>query len=248
MKYQIGYRIKQLRENLGLNQTEFAEKIGVSNSRVSNWEKGINRPDVDFLSKICEVLQVSADDLLELNNSVSLNTKEQALINNYRNLTIAGQILVDNSVASILEYEKQHLPQSRSLLNTANNQPEDCIDNVIFIDTYTQSASAGTGQYLDDDSFQKLGYPANRVPANTDFAVPVAGDSMEPEYSDGDIVFVERSEDVAFGDIGLFVLNGEGFVKMCDPEGLVSLNPSYPLIKINDDCVFKTIGKILGKL
>ena len=55
MAYKIGDKIKQYREQKRLSQKDFAEKIGVSNSRVSNWENGLNRPDCDLLRKICEV-------------------------------------------------------------------------------------------------------------------------------------------------------------------------------------------------
>ena len=44
MKYEIGARIRKYREMSGFSQKELAQKIGVSNSRVSNWEQGINRP------------------------------------------------------------------------------------------------------------------------------------------------------------------------------------------------------------
>lgn len=40
MKYEIGARIRKYREMRGFSQKELAQKIGVSNSRVSNWEQG----------------------------------------------------------------------------------------------------------------------------------------------------------------------------------------------------------------
>ena len=56
MSYNIGPRLRKYREAQNLSQKELAERIGVSNSRVSNWEKGINRPDVDILADICNAL------------------------------------------------------------------------------------------------------------------------------------------------------------------------------------------------
>jgi transcriptional regulator with XRE-family HTH domain len=64
MRYEFGARLKKYREAKGLSQKEFAALIGVGNTRVSNWELGTNRPDVDFLPKICEVLGVVPSDLL----------------------------------------------------------------------------------------------------------------------------------------------------------------------------------------
>lgn len=73
------------REDRNLSQKDFAEKIGVSNSRVSNWEQGINRPDVDLLKKICETLNVSPSELLDVHlDTEELTEHEKQLIRNYR--------------------------------------------------------------------------------------------------------------------------------------------------------------------
>ena len=66
MKYEIGARIRKYREMRGFSQKELAQKIGVSNSRVSNWEQGINRPDADILADICKALNVSPSELLDV--------------------------------------------------------------------------------------------------------------------------------------------------------------------------------------
>ncbi len=60
MRYEIGSRIRKYREENNLSQKQLAEKIGVSNSRVSNWEQGLNRPDADILAAIYNCLPVNA--------------------------------------------------------------------------------------------------------------------------------------------------------------------------------------------
>jgi addiction module RelE/StbE family toxin len=85
MKYEIGNRIRAFREAQKLSQKDFARLIGVKNSRVSNWEQGINRPDVDVLAKICSVLKVSADELIDVRLSeYDLNEQEKKIIMQYR--------------------------------------------------------------------------------------------------------------------------------------------------------------------
>lgn len=85
MAYKIGDRIKLYREDRKLSQKEFADKIGVSNSRVSNWEQGINRPDVDLLKTICVVLNVSPSELLDVHlDTDEITEQEKQLIRNYR--------------------------------------------------------------------------------------------------------------------------------------------------------------------
>ena len=85
MKYSIGSRIRYYREELGLSQKELAEKIGVSNGRVSNWEQGLNRPDADLLANICLALNVSPSLLLGIQISPDeLSDKERKIIQEYR--------------------------------------------------------------------------------------------------------------------------------------------------------------------
>ncbi len=70
MKYEIiGKNIRKHRELLGLTQKQLAEQLGISSARLSNWESGINRPDVDMLAKLCGILNISANTLLALDCS-----------------------------------------------------------------------------------------------------------------------------------------------------------------------------------
>lgn len=85
MKYEIGTRIRKYRENRGLSQKDLADLIGVSNSRVSNWEQGINRPNADIVADICKALNISPSELLDVQLSTDkLTEQERKVINAYR--------------------------------------------------------------------------------------------------------------------------------------------------------------------
>ncbi len=85
MRYEIGSRIRKYREQAGLSQKELAQRIGVSNSRVSNWEQGVNRPDADILAALCTALNVSPSLLLGVRLSAEeLNEEERDVIQAYR--------------------------------------------------------------------------------------------------------------------------------------------------------------------
>lgn len=85
MKYEIGSRIRRYREERGLSQKQLAELIGVKNSRVSNWEQGLNRPDADILAALCRALQVSPSELLDVKLvDDELNAQERKVIMAYR--------------------------------------------------------------------------------------------------------------------------------------------------------------------
>lgn len=85
MKYEIGNRIRKYREHRKLNQKQLAELIGVSSSRVSNWEQGLNRPDADILAKLCLALQVSPSELLDVHlTDEELTEQERRVLQAYR--------------------------------------------------------------------------------------------------------------------------------------------------------------------
>lgn len=83
--YQIGKRIKTYRQQAGLSQKDFGERIHAKNTTVSNWEKGLTRPDVDMLAVICEVLEVSPNELLDIRlDPADMNEQERRVIMAYR--------------------------------------------------------------------------------------------------------------------------------------------------------------------
>lgn len=66
-------RIAQARKQAGLSQEQLGEQLGVSRQAVSKWESGQANPDVDYLTRMCTLLGVSADWLL-LGKTASNNT------------------------------------------------------------------------------------------------------------------------------------------------------------------------------
>ena len=59
----FGEIIRNARKSLGLTQRQLADQIGVSNTSVSNWEKGLSRPDADLIQKLCAVLHLQPNDI-----------------------------------------------------------------------------------------------------------------------------------------------------------------------------------------
>ena len=59
----FGETIRNARKSLGLTQRQLAEGLGVSNTSVSNWEKGLSRPDADMIQKLCDALHLQPNDI-----------------------------------------------------------------------------------------------------------------------------------------------------------------------------------------
>lgn len=57
-------RIKELRKNKHLSQLDLADKLGVNKVTVSQYERGVRRPNIDVVSALCDIFNVSTDYLL----------------------------------------------------------------------------------------------------------------------------------------------------------------------------------------
>jgi phage repressor protein C with HTH and peptisase S24 domain len=86
---------------------------------------------------------------------------------------------------------------------------------------------------------------ASAIPRTPCFGVPVSGDSMEPRYRDGDLLIVSV-EPVNVGEIGIFTLDGMGYVKQLGSGILHSLNGAYEDIPLTEEAVCN--GKVVGVL
>ena len=62
---ELGKKIALKRKNLGMTQMEFAEQLSVTRQTVSRWEAGTVLPDIDKISDIAAILNVSCDYLLK---------------------------------------------------------------------------------------------------------------------------------------------------------------------------------------
>ena len=60
----IGKFISTCRKEKGLTQTQLAEKLNITNRAVSKWETGKSVPDAAIMLDLCEILDVSVNELL----------------------------------------------------------------------------------------------------------------------------------------------------------------------------------------
>ena len=114
---------------------------------------------------------------------------------------------------------------------------------------YDIPASAGTGNFLDDSGFEMIEAPGF-VPDAVDFALRVSGDSMEPLFRDGQMIWIKKQAAFGHGDIGIFILSGDVYCKKLIIEGerafLRSINPAYDDIEVIEDLGFKAIGVVVS--
>lgn len=88
----IGKFIASKRKEKNMTQSELAEKLGVTDKSVGNWENGRNMPDLSLLKPLCKELDITVNDLLsgEKLNKANEKKYEENIINtlNYSNKRI----------------------------------------------------------------------------------------------------------------------------------------------------------------
>lgn len=252
----LGARLREARKRGGYTQKELAQKIGAKHNSVSNWENGLNMPDPATIECICNVLDITPNYLLMGTEYITdspagegFTYAEMDLMRKYRGLDRSAKGAIDallnyyggQVLAATVESIKIE-PAVRLVSAEQNHTPHfDIIQGVIS----TQSVAAGTGTYLDPDSFEPISVIKNDMTGRASFYVPVTGNSMEPRYHDGDILIIEKTA-VRRGEIGIFTLDGSGYVKQRGECELISLNPEYMPIPMNDDITCN--GKVIGVL
>lgn len=171
--------------------------------------------------------------LIAVHRTELLRLDEEELLRDYNKLNNSGQNEAQKRVQELTEVPKY--------LSVTPSRP-------IFVDFYRLPASAGTGMWLSDEIKECREVPNTPEARCADFAIPVVGDSMEPDYHGGDIVFVKSQPSIDEGEIGVFVLNNESYIKKLGKNSLISLNPRYSPIEFNiNDSIF-CAGKVIGKV
>ena len=69
----VADRIKRLREQYGITQSELAKQLGITRSSVNAWEMGISSPSTQYIVELASIFDVSTDFLLGVENTVSIN-------------------------------------------------------------------------------------------------------------------------------------------------------------------------------
>lgn len=173
-------------------------------------------------------------------------------LSKYENNQQTPMLNTISCLAEVLEVSTDYLlgksntqapPQSTQANTPAQETKERLLTKIPL---YHVPVSAGTGQWLNEGNEYDF-IEIENVPKGADFGLRVRGDSMAPMYLDDDIVFVKANVITESGQVGVFYLNGEGYLKMLQGNRLVSLNGKYKPIVIGEYDSFFCVGRVIGK-
>lgn len=235
----FGDRLKQYREAKGYTQEQLAGLIGVAKTTITGYERGNRAPDVSKIKKLAAALDVTGDDLLDTKISAQ-----------------RGQTVSNGALHLAQAYDKLDAWGQKQVWSVTDNELARCAgqaqgtpareaDETVYYITswFYHPMSAGTGEQAGDDQPESLRL-IKEPPRGTSYVAPVHGDSMEPTYHSGDKLFICACEEIEPGQIGVFYMDGQQWVKELGDGVLISHNPAYPLRPMTED--IRCQGLVLG--
>ena len=119
---------------------------------------------------------------------------------------------------------------------------------MLKIPFFADRVSAGIGIHLESNEATEISVVENEKTKRADCALRVSGNSMEPRFHDGDILLVENRPEIAVGELGIFICDGEGYFKKFGGDCLISLNEDYAPIPLTSFGSFSCRGTVIGTL
>lgn len=259
-------RIKSLKSEKKMTNEDLARASGIPLGTLSKLLTGVSDSvKLSNIVAICDALGCSVDYVVsgvpENKNNFTLDGAEIRMIEDYRSLDSFGRELVSVVISKERErvthneYARPSAPTQRrfvpeALIASPARRYADSDANrrdKRTIKLYDLPVSAGPGEYLDDDSAENITISISEATESVDYALRISGNSMEPRFHDGDILWVQNADSVEIGELGIFILDGNGYFKAFDGDSLRSLNPEYGKIMLKDFNDVVCVGRVLGK-
>ena len=196
----------------GLTRGTLADAAGVPyNTIIGFYTRGYSNSKLSTLRKLADYFEISLDQLCDdsrgLIEAVSPPEARPEIIKKYAALSEGGRRIVDGVIEGLTDMEAPPV-----------------IAPVEYIREYVTPAAAGYASPAEGEDYVLVPKPTD-APRGADFAVRIAGDSMEPYITDGSRVYVSRMSGLKPGDVGIFFVDGDMKCKQYveDSEGNIYL-------------------------
>ena len=247
-----GNILKELRSKKNLTLVQMGELLGVSHMTYQRYEKNETDVSTDMLCKLADLFNCSTDYLLG-RDALAPMTLDDILAED-DTVTELERLFLGKYFAA--KSTKMRHELCDMVLNAAReagrgdivDEIERNADRIVVLPLYDLRVSAGTGNIVGDTDAAPTDFFENEHTGLADFVVQISGDSMEPDFPDGAYLLVLSTEDIEPGDVGVFLNDGNVYVKRLELKRrrpvLHSINPAYKDIAAVDD--FRVFGKVLG--
>lgn len=232
----MGQVIRQYRRKAHMEQQDVGKQLGCSGNAIGGWETGRNGPSLDVIPRLCEVLNIPIYELMGIPApEPTLPERDARSLSNLRALNDYNRQTADQLVLRLLAEQDQ--AEQRTLRQYHSRLP--------YVDQLCPAAGPGAPapDYAEPET---LYLRASRASESSDVIMKVNGTSMEPGYPDGCRVFVSTGEETPIGEVGVFIVDGEFFIKQRQADCLYSLNRSHADIRFHENMDIKHYGRVIG--
>ncbi len=229
----FGDVIRAARSARGMNQQALADKLGISRNTLAGWETGHSKPGLDMVPSLCRALHISLAHFFGVKAAAQPGDKE--LLEKLHALSPADREVITWEVEALLE-------RRRAQTNA--------IPPVELISVYESDlgAAAGFGGPLGEAQGSQVYLIRDGITAMADEVITVSGQSMAPTFRNGDRVLLQHTSELRPGEIGVFLVNGEGYIKEYQKDGLHSHNPAFGVMRMNGESDVRCVGRVLGRV
>ena len=224
--------LEVLRKEKGLNMKEAATAMRIPYTTYVSYEKGDREPNSEMLIRLAEFYNTTIDYLL--GRSDKSHMEDTDFLSNISIVKKASP-LSDEAVKLAQDYDNLDVWGRQAVRELADTELERMADEARFmeestpeeeprvINLYLEPSAAGIATPTFGVDFEPYTLQKDD-PKGASFAERIQGDSMEPYFPDGSIVFVNHDA-MADGDIGIFCVDGGTVCKQYhrDPLGMVYL-------------------------
>lgn len=217
----IGEKIKQYRLANGWTQQELGTKIGMSKNAIGNYEKGFRSPKKNTMFDLAKAFSISIDDLFPPVQKDSASDIQSIY-----------DELEPNRQRKVVTYAKKLRDEQRNEEETKINEVSDVI-SLYQVEVVSETAAAcGFNYGFGYEDTDRETIEVDEKPPHHDIATKVSGDSMQPDYQDGDILYlVDKGLTTYSGDLAVIAYGDRSYFKKIYTENgclrLVSLNDKY---------------------
>lgn len=252
-------KVDFMMEKYNLNKSSLSQNSGIPYTTIDGWyKKGYEGLKLTTLKKLSEYFNTLIDfwvleDVTDPNygkaNGFELVVEEAEHIQKYRLIDDYGKEAVDSVLE--IEYRRyidsvqaQQAAQRAKLQQSTEEISEEIMPEILFfVPEYQLPISAGPGEEAGLEAPEDLRL-VRQPPRGTSYVARVHGDSMEPTYHNGDRVFVHATTEILPGQIGVFLMDGQQWIKELGDHKLISHNIEYAPIPMRDD--IRCQGLVLG--
>ena len=225
LKKYIGTQIKTFRKSAGFTQDELAKRLNTTKQTISRYEKGDRKANQDMLFELCDIFGVSIDDFFPSQNESTQTSTTSPIQSIYDQLEPPRQ-------GKVLTYAERQLKEQKNEEETKINEVSEVI-SLYQVEVVSETAAAcGFNYGFGYDDTDRETIEVDEQPPRHDIATKVSGDSMQPDYQDGDILYlVDKGLTTYNGDLAVIAYGDRSYFKKIYTENgrlrLVSLNDKY---------------------